>query len=110
MKLSNRKNVIISKEKLTKYLLSETHPIGRFKAKFFRGLGFDETNVDLLERSIRKLVQINDVKEESSSPYGNKYLIEGKMSTPSGKTITVRTVWVIEEGQTKARFITIYPV
>ncbi len=110
MKLPNSKNAIISKDKLTDYLLSETHATGKFKAKFFRNLGFDETNVDLLEESIRKLAQGNDIKEESSSPYGRKYVIDGKIDTPSERHITVRTVWIIEKGQKRPRFITIYPV
>ena len=55
MKLPNGKNAIVSKEKLTDYLLSETHATGKFKAKFFRNLGFDETNANLFEETIRKI-------------------------------------------------------
>ncbi len=110
MKLPNSKKAIIPKEKLTDYLLSETHATGKFKARFFRNLGFDETNVDLFEKSMRKLAQSNDVKEEFSSPYGKKYVVDGEIDTPSGKPIMVRTVWIIEEGQKRPRFITIYPV
>jgi len=45
MKLANRKDAYIPSSRLYDYLLSETHPIGRWKAWFFRALGFDETNV-----------------------------------------------------------------
>ena len=95
---------------MTDYLLSETHATGKFKAKFFRNLGFDETNADLLEESIRKLAQGNNIKEESSSPYGKKYIIDGKIDTPSERLVMMRTVWIIEKGQKRPRFITIYPV
>ncbi|EKD91393.1 MAG: hypothetical protein ACD_30C00014G0003 [uncultured bacterium] len=43
MKLPNGSKTFISKEKLLNYILSEIHPVGKFKAKFFRNLGFDET-------------------------------------------------------------------
>src|SRR3989344_8497813 len=104
MKLPNSKNAIISKEKLTDYLLSKTHATGKFKAKFFRNLGFDEANADLFEESIRKLIQVNEIKEEFSSPYGRKYVIDGKIDTPSEGLVMVRTVWIIEKGQKKSRF------
>lgn len=44
MKLLNGNNPFISREKLTNYVLSETHATGKFKAKYFRGLGFNENN------------------------------------------------------------------
>src|SRR3989338_9289733 len=104
MKLPDENRAFIPKTKLIDYLLSETHATGKFKAKFFRNLGFDETNADLFEESIRKLAQFNDIKEESSSLYGKKYVIDGKVDTPSERHILVRTVWIIEKGQKRPRF------
>lgn len=109
MKLPNRKNAIIPKEKLTNYLLSETHATGKFKARFFRNLGFDESNVELFENAIRKIAK-QPAKETLTSPFGTKYVIDGEVETPSGEVVQLRTVWIIEEGQKRARFITIYPV
>lgn len=110
MKLPYRKDVFISRNKLTKYILSEKHAIGRFKAKFFRNLGFDETNVDFFEDSLRSLVEFEDIKEKLFSAYGTKYIIDGKIDAPNGKTVKVRTIWILEKGQKRPRFITIYPV
>ncbi len=110
MKLPNRKSVVIPKEKLKNYLLSETHATGKFKARFFKNLGFDETNVGLFENSIYKIVQEQSIRQKLSSVYGVKYIINGKIKTPSGGVIKVRTVWIIEKGQKIARFITLYPV
>lgn len=110
MKLPNRKNAYISKEKLTDYLLSETHTVGKFKAKFFRTLGFDESNLDVLEKALHEIAESEDVKEVVSSRYGTKYIIDGSISTPRGKIVRVQTVWIIESGQKYPRFITAYPV
>ena len=110
MKLPFRKNALIPRNKLTKYLLSETHLLGKFKAKLFRSLGFNETNVDILEESLLSIAQSNDIKEEISFQYGTKYIIDGKIETPNGKIVKIRTVWIIEEGEKKPRFVTAYRV
>lgn len=110
MKLPYNKNVIIPKEKLTKYVLSETHAVGKFKAKFFLKFGFDETNISVFKDALKTIAESEEVKEELSSTYGTKYLIDSKMKTPSGKTIKVRTVWIIEGDNKRTRFVTVYPV
>jgi len=110
MKLPYRSHASIPNEKLTRYILSENHVVGKFKAKFFRDLGFDESNISLFKQALKTVARTEQVKEDQSSEYGIKYLIEGKIETPSGETIKVRTVWIIEKGQKIPRFVTVYPV
>lgn len=57
MKLPNSDKAIIPKDKLTDYLLSETHPVGSSKAKFFRGLGFNEANANVLAKLLLHMAQ-----------------------------------------------------
>jgi len=109
MKLPNRESAYIPPPKLISYLLSETHPVGRSKAKFWRAVGFDETNVAMLERGLIAIAHSEEVKEIVSSPYGVKYVIEGTLQTPAGNLIQVRTVWIIDTGQDHPRFVTAYP-
>lgn len=68
MKLPNRENAFISTEKLTNYLLSETHLVGKSKAKFFRKYGFNEKNVNKLERELLYIAKSRDVKTVESFP------------------------------------------
>lgn len=110
MKLPNSDKAIIPKEKLTDYLLSETHAGGRSKAKFFRSLGFNETNISLLEKHLLNLAVAQDVKVTSESIHGVKYVIEGDIHTPSRKVARIRTIWIMEPGQHTPRFVTAYPV
>lgn len=110
MKLPQNDIVIIPREKITDYILSETHATVKFKGKLFRGFGFSERNISLFERALLKIVRSQEVKETLISPYGTKYIIDGNIKTPVGKTIKVRTIWIIEEGQKRPRFVTIYPV
>ena len=48
MKLPNASVARVDFEKLTEYLLSETHPIGRSKAAVFRRLGFSRDQPEVL--------------------------------------------------------------
>ena len=110
MKLPYRKNVSIPKEKLTKYLLSETHSVGSSKAKFFRGLGFDEANLNALRQALSKIAQEGEVKEVRKLSYGTNYAIDGEIETPSGKTVGITTVWFVKAGRNMPSFVTAYPV
>lgn len=110
MKLPNRESAYISPSKLRDYLLSETHPVGRSKARFFRTLGFDETNINILEQGLIAIARSEDVKEATSSPHGIKYILEGALQTPGGGTVRIQTVWIIDAGQNRPRFVTAYPI
>lgn len=109
MRVPNWENAYISPLKLEGYLLAETHAEGRSKAKFFRALGFDETNVEQLAEGLKNILHVEDVVEVTSSPYGTKYVIDGILSTPSGNIVEVRTIWIIDMGSDRPRFVTSYP-
>ena len=42
--MPNCSKAVLAPEKLRDYLLSPLHPIGRYKALFFRTLGYDQTS------------------------------------------------------------------
>ncbi len=110
MKLPNGNKAFISPDKLIDYILSEIHATGKFKAKFFRKHGFDKTNVQLFEKTLRKHAKSQQVTEVVGSEFGTKYIIDGEIDTPSEKIVKVRTIWIIEKGQINPRFVTVYPV
>lgn len=110
MKLLNREQAYIPLLKLKDYLLSETHSVGKSKAKLLRMWGFNEMKVDLLKRGLLAIVGSEDVKEMISSPHGVKYIIDGSLQTPVGGFIKMRTVWIIDKDQKRPRFVTAYPV
>ena len=80
------------------------------EARFFRPLGFDETNTDTLERGLISIAHSEDVKEVVSSTYGTKYIIDGLLQTPAGEFAQMRTIWIIDIGQEHPRFVTAYPL
>ena len=48
MLLPNADKAQIDERKLSGYLLSPTHPVGRFKASFFFAMGFDQDDSESL--------------------------------------------------------------
>ena len=92
------------------YLLSETHPVGKSKAKIFRSVGYNELNVGLLKKGLLSIAHAGDIVDTQSSEHGVKYVIEGLLQTPAGGPVGIRTVWIIDRGQDRPRFVTAYPV
>lgn len=109
MKLPNRETAYIPSSKLADYLLSQTHAIGKSKAKFFQKLGFDTTNVDAFERGLREIAQEYEITEQISILQGEKYIIDGVLQTPIGRLVNIKTVWIIEKDEINPRFVTAYP-
>jgi lactate dehydrogenase-like 2-hydroxyacid dehydrogenase len=110
LKLTNNSLAYIPSGKLTAYLLSETHSVGKSKAKLFRSVGYNELNVSLLKESLLSIAHTEDILDTQSSEHGVKYVIEGMLQTPAGGTLKIRTVWIIDRGQDRPRFVTAYPV
>lgn len=110
MKLPNRDKVVIPRNKLVKYLLSETHPVGSTKARFFRKLGYNKSNVDELEKALLKIARANDVKNVRKFEYGINYAIDGTIEMPSGKVAPITSVWFVKTARSRPRFVTAYPV
>jgi hypothetical protein len=109
VKLPRGNNSVVPLRKLTDYLLSESHPVGKSKAVFFRQIGFDGTNVRLLEASFLKIAAHENIVEVTSSPHGTKYVVDGDIELPQGGTAAVRTIWIIESEVGGPRFVTAYP-
>ncbi|MBM4135568.1 MAG: hypothetical protein FJ241_01920, partial [Nitrospira sp.] len=106
MKLQNSQSAEVNLQKLLDYLLSDSHPIGKSKAKYLRSFGFSNANVELLKQGLITIAQTEDVKEVISSTHGVKYVIDGSLQTPVKVFIKLRTIWIIEKGEEVARFIT----
>ena len=106
----NREQAYIPEPKLSKYVLSETHAVGKAKAKYFRSLGYTEANANELADALLMIAKSEGVSKKVTTPYGTKYIVEGELVTPSGTTARIRTVWVVEPHDKRPRFVTAYPV
>lgn len=107
MKLRNFRRAIIPQEKLLDYLLSPTHPVGQFKARFFRALGYTNDNWKKLESDLREILG-NDAAVKEKTEYGQKYEVAGTLRGPL-KTENSITAWIILNNEELPRFITAHP-
>lgn len=108
MKLPNANQAIILPEKITEYLLSPTHPIGRLKAQWFSRLGYNLDSAQILEEELRNMTKL-DAELAEESKYGQKYRIVGPITGPTGEIGVVVSIWIVRTGDTIPRFVTAYP-
>lgn len=108
MRLQNIRNAVVDDRKVTDYLLAEESSSG--KAEFFARYGYNLSNWTLLQSALLLHAREYDVVRALQSPFGMKYIIEGRLVTPDGRNPMVRTVWIIEEDSHGPRFVTAYPV
>ncbi len=108
MLLPNADRAIIDPPKLHDYLLSPSHPVGRFKARFFAALGFTADNWRDLEAALRvqHLTQpaVAEPVEALGQPFTIRAILKG-----SASSAVVTSVWFLRSGEETARFVTAYP-
>jgi len=117
VKLPNQKNASVSLSKISDYLISETHPVGKWKAKIFQSHGYTQKNIDSLRDGLLSIAneeEVNDIiichrqKKDRSRPFCPNRP-RSWVKTPSGKELNVKTIWIIDTGQEIPRFVTAYP-
>ena len=109
MKLPNGINVAIPTEKVEQYLLSDIHAVGRAKARFFRGVGYGQEDPSVLKADLASIARNEQVPEVIQTRHGTKYILDGRVKTPSGSSVRIRTVWIVEPGSDRPRLVTAYP-
>lgn len=105
----NASQAQVTREKIVDYLLCAEHPDGSSKARFFRCFGFSLENWSVLAEALRKHGLENKIVNAVESPFGWRYIVEGKIMSPDGRNPGVRTVWIIEKGESAPRLITAHP-
>jgi hypothetical protein len=78
LKLPSIESAVVDPKKIRDYLLSTSHPLGRFKASFFLALGYTTSSWDLLANDLRLTLAIVIALSLSTSqlpmPAGNDSL------------------------------------
>jgi hypothetical protein len=100
----------IPKAKIVDYLLSDSHPVGRFKARFFRSIGYSISTPETLEDALLSIAFSNSEKREVASPHAVKFIVDGTIRSPDDNIIRLRTVWIMDNERNAPRFVTAYPI
>jgi hypothetical protein len=90
--------------------LSDEKPGSTFSESGLAANGFDLVDVEAIGGALLGHRRGHPVRRAGINGYGRKFEVEGLMTTPSGKTINVRTVWIVDSGQTAPRFVTLKPI
>ena len=106
--MPNAEHAIIEQCKLEGYLLSEVHPVGRFKARFFAGLGFTADNWRELDAALRSQHLPESATPGPVEAFGQSFTIRAILKGPGGSA-PVTSVWFVRTGEAVARFVTAYP-
>jgi hypothetical protein len=107
LKLPNLAKAFIEPQKITAYLLSEENSGG--KSAFFIAFGFTLAQPEVLSQALLAHAAAHEVAGVSQTPHGTKYIIDGKMQTPDGRSSQVRSVWIDDRGEEAPRLVTAYP-
>lgn len=110
MLLPHHERAYIPQEKLNGYLLSETHPIGRFKARLLSDVGCDSADAHILDQALIEIAHEEEVTETNPTLYGTMCVINDTLQTPSGAALRMQSVWIIPTGESSPRLVTAYPV
>jgi hypothetical protein len=108
--LPNSDRAIVEEHKIRQYLLNPAHPDNGGKATFFADVGFTADGWGVLADSLRAMARNAPVSSRADSVHGEKFVLEGEIPTPSGKTPRVRSVWIVDRGSDAPRLVTAYPV
>ncbi len=100
---------IVSLEKLTEYVLSETHEEGKNKARVFRNL-LEITKDDAckLKEMIQTAVLVNEAKEGKIDRFGKRYSVDFEVKSPTNEVVTIRTGWIVRNDSPYPNFVTCF--
>ncbi len=108
MRLPRADRVRIDVRKVGDYLLSPMHPVGRFKARVFKALGFEQATISAFVAEVRRMAAEGEVAEVEDFEFGRKYTVPGELKGPRGAARVV-TVWIQEAGREDVRLVTVRP-
>jgi hypothetical protein len=95
-------------DKITAYLLSETHATGKHKCAFFKAFGFSPAGPDALAMALRAHPLKHAAAETKPTIYGMRYVVECSLQSPDGRNPCIVSVWQMN-AEGLPGFVTAYP-
>lgn len=100
-------NAVITREKITDYLL-KWQP-DNDKSKFLARAGYSSENWQRLLEDIRTQILPVEAELMRKTAYGDLFRIRGKLLGPNGVSLSVITIWMMEYASRQTKFITLFP-
>jgi len=99
----------VDQNKVTAYLLSDHHPVGRGKAVFVQRFGFHRSAWWELRDALLRHALTGRATAPIRTEFGTKFTLVGPLPSPDGRAPFVRSVWFVAEGEVVPRLVTAYP-
>lgn len=110
MEFLEKNKLSVPERKITAYLLNFSHSEGVNKALFFIRFGFLPSEWEILSEALLQHAIENFIIQKIHTPFGEKYLIKGRLTSPDGRNPEIITVWFKEKDEDIIKLITAYPV
>ena len=107
--LPNADRAFIAPEKITKYLLSRTHPRGQDKAAFFESFGFTLLAWEDLRDALLKHAVRGAMIATETTMYGEVYEVNGRLESPDRRNPFAKVVWMVRVAEDFPRLVTAVP-
>ena len=85
------------------------HGVAWHPARFLEEMGYNQQNWQILEADLRAQHLSQEARPGKKSRYGEKYEIVAPLVGPNGNERWLRSSWMIRNGETVARLITLIP-
>jgi hypothetical protein len=100
-------DAIISKAKITKYLLILLPKDD--KSQFLAQAGYGLENWQQLESDLREQILPLEATPIEETEFGLKYQIRGSLIGPNGISLRIFTIWLIDASSQQTKFVTLFP-
>ncbi len=105
-RVPNAERAILDIRKIAEYCLSPVHPRGRHKARVFRdALELNQDNAGWLRATLLDGLRQGEAIELASDDLGSRWRVDVPVER-HGKSVVVRTVWIVRSGEQVPRFVT----
>ena len=109
-KLPNARRAEVAKSKVVDYLLSNSNPQGRDKARFFLRFGFGPDQWSEFAEAMKLQAATHEVTSTVATEFDICYRVDGTINTPDGRNPQISTVWQIDWDKANPRLVTAYPL
>jgi hypothetical protein len=108
MRIPGSERAVVDDAKIRDYLLSPEHPVGGPKARLFKSLGLSRSDWVAVKEIIAGFTK-SEAQLGKQTGFGQKYVVEGTIEGPGGRTATIVVVWIVLAAEDFPRFVTAYP-
>jgi hypothetical protein len=92
--------------KIEDYCLSPSHPRGRHKARVFReALDLQRSDAGWLREVLLEAARSGEASQVAADAWGTHWRLDASVRR-QGKSVVVRTIWIVRTGEIAPTFVT----